>query len=335
MQMKNISFRIAVLYLCASVCLITIGWYAHGRYLGLRSPLRERRVKASGFHFTSPLLDVELPEGLSIQSEPLPFKYKVVDLVKRKIDGAVVQNVAVYYRDLGDGPWFGINDNLEFNPASMMKVPVMVAWLKRAEKAPAILNKTFQFDGAVDMSAIQGYKPRQTLEAGRTYTVEKLIEYMMSFSDNNATSVLFNNLRTEELNSVLDGMDITNRPGDGNNSTTIHGYSGFFRILYNASFLSREMSERALYLMSHEDFPEGISAGVPKGTTVSAKFGEFDGGIHGGNKQLHEFGIVYHPKGNYILGVMTQGNDFRKQSEVIREISALIYREVDTGAIIK
>jgi beta-lactamase class A len=130
-------------------------------------------------------------------------------------------------------------------------------------------------------------------------------------------------------------MDITNSHDDDNNSTTVHGYSGFFRILYNASYLNRQMSEKALQLLSHEDFSQGIRAGVPKGIVVAAKFGEFESGNHGEQKQLHEFGIVYHPKGHYILGVMTQGHDFARQTEIIRDVSALVYREVDSAAMIE
>lgn len=329
--MKKISVTAVILCLCASVCGIASGWYAHTWYDRANNHIKERRITSKGFRFTSPLLDVELPEGFSADYEPHPFKYKVVDCIKKQTDGTRVQNISVYYRDLGDGPWFGINEHQKFNPASMMKVPVMIAWLKRAEKNPSVMKQIFTFKGDVDMSAVQSHKPRHTLEKGQRYTVEKLLEYMMSYSDNNSTSLLFDNMSTEELNSVLDGMDITNRPEDGNNSTTVHGYSGFFRILYNASFLNREMSEKALQLLSKEDFPLGISAGVPKGIDVAAKFGEFEDGSRGEKKQLHEFGIVYHPKGHYILGVMTLGNDFMRQTEVIKEISDLIYREVDAG----
>lgn len=327
--------RIRVIYLVTALAMIALGWYGHYLYDQLNASHKSRRVKiitAKGL--TSPLLDVELPEGFSVSNEIMPFKYKVIDLVKQLTAKPPIQTISVYYRDLAEGPWFGINEHQEFNPASMMKVPVMIAWLKRAEKNPGVLNKEYLFEGKEDMSASQVYKPAYTLESGKNYSVGTLLKYMMSYSDNNATFILYNNLSPEELNRVLDNMDITNRPNDGNNSTTVHGYSGFFRILYNASFLSREMSEKALELLTHEDFPQGIAAGVPKGVTVAAKFGEFESGIAGKGKQLHEFGIVYHPKGPYIIGIMTQGNDYARQAEAIRDISALVYREVDTGVVV-
>lgn len=329
------NFQKIVLYFCAVILLVAVGWFSHGWYHRFSACTnKNRRVQASGYRFTSPLLDVELPEGVSINREPLSFKYKLTKYVKSRTDGVNIRSISVYFRDLNDGPWFGVNEDKEFNPASMMKVPVMIAWLKRAEKNSNVLKQTFLYDGAIDMSTVQRHKPRLTLVAGRRYPVETLLEYMMSYSDNNATALLYNNMTAEELNNVLVGMDASNRVDNENNSIAVHGYSGFFRILYNASFLNREMSEKALQLLSKEDFPQGISAGVPKGVAVAAKFGEFESGTNGEEKQLHEFGIVYHPQGAYILGVMTMGNSFELQAEIIRNISALIYHEVDTAPII-
>jgi len=326
------SLRRIFMYLVAALLLIGSGWQAHDWYRHNFEVHTQRRIKAAGFRFTSPLLDVELPEGLRINHEPIPFKYKIKEFVQRQIDSGKARRVSVYYRDLLDGPWFGINEKQEFDPASMMKVPVMIAWLKRAEKNLQVLNRTFVYDGKQNMAAQQSIKPAESIIPGRRYTVDELLHYMLNYSDNNATSLLFNNLTSAELNEVLDGMDITNNPRDDANSITVHGYSGFFRILYNASYLNREMSEKALQYLTLQDFPQGIGAGVPSGTVVASKFGEHAWGERGGEKQLHEFGIVYHPKGHYILGVMTEGYDFNRQAEIISDISRTIYQAIDASS---
>ena len=329
--MDLLNFRRILSYLVAALLLLGSGWQAHDWYHRHHVDHKERRIKAKGFRFTSPLLDVELPEGFRVDQEPIPFKYRVKEFIQSQIDSGKAQRVSVYYRDLQDGPWFGINEDQEFDPASMMKVPVMIAWLKRAEKDPQVLKRSFVYDGTQDMVAQQSIKPADSIIPGNRYTVDELLHYMLNYSDNNATSLLFRNLKTVELNDVLDGMDITNNPHDDTNSITVHGFSGFLRILYNASYLNREMSEKALQYLSLQDFPQGIAAGVPDGTPVAAKFGEHAWGEHGEEKQLHEFGIVYHPKGHYILGIMTQGRDFDRQAEIIRDISRIVYQAVDSA----
>lgn len=328
--MVSQNYRNTLVYLVAAILLVGVGWQAHSWYQCHDLKQTSRSVRASGFQYTSPLLDVELPEGVRVNQEQIPFKFKVKEFVQRQIDSGKSDKISVYYRDLHDGPWFGINEKQEFDPASMMKVPVMIAWLKRAEKDPMVLNRTFIYDGQIDLTVQQNIKPADAIVAGNSYTVDELLHYMLNYSDNNATSLLYRNLSTIELNDVLDGMDITNNPRDNANSTTVHGFSGFFRILYNASYLSREMSEKALQYLSLQDFPQGIAAGLPVGTAVAAKFGEHAWGERGKEKQLHEFGIVYHPKGHYILGVMTQGNDFQGQAEIISDISRIIYESVDS-----
>ena len=314
--------------------LVAAGWYAHGWYHLMPGHEGRRCVRLKTFHFISPLLDVELPDGVGIGHEPIPFKYKIREFVDAQTRSGAVKDLTVYYRDLFDGPWFAINGDVVFNPASMMKVPVMVAWLRRAEKEPQALKRTFVYDGREDLAACQGIRPAQTIIPGRSYTVEELLQFMMNYSDNNATKLLYEALGDAELNEVLDSMDVNNDPRDGNNAITAHGYSGFFRILYNASYLNREMSEKALQLLSLQEFPQGMAAGVPKGVPVAAKFGETGSGVPGEDIQLHEFGIVYHPKRPYILGIMTRGHDLGRQAEIIRSISARVYAEVDRDASI-
>lgn len=328
--MNKLHVRQSLVFVIAATLAAGAGWYAHTWYSHHLENHSPRRVYLKGYEFTSPLLDIELPEGFTIDNEPLPFKYKIVSFINQKVDSGQVKNVAVYYRDLHDGPWFGINEGFEFDPASMMKVPVMVAWLKRAEKDQLVLQRKMRYAIALNPVPEQYTKPSRTIIPGQSYTVDELLHYMMNYSDNRATSILYKALSNAEVADVLDSMDVDNHPHDDHNSMTIHGYSGFFRILYNASYLNRAMSEKALQLLSLQDFPQGIAAGVPKEIKVAAKFGEIVPEGENEEIQLHEFGIVYHPKNPYILGIMTQGDNFAKQAEIIRDISRMIYSEVDT-----
>ncbi|HET8733036.1 MAG TPA: serine hydrolase, partial [Anaeromyxobacteraceae bacterium] len=126
-----------------SAAIFAAGWQARAR-LGRPGPeARDRRVRQGGTRLVSPLLDVELPEGFGVEREPIPFKYKVERLVAERTSAGRVRAMSVYWRDLMDGPWFGIGLKRKYNPASMMKVPVMMAWLKRAERDPGQLRRTF------------------------------------------------------------------------------------------------------------------------------------------------------------------------------------------------
>jgi len=75
--------------------------------------------------------------------------------------------------------------------------------------------------------------------------------------------------------------------------------SYFFRVLYNATYLSSDSSEHALSLLNLPDFPQGIEATVPKGVAVAQKFGERSVFTSTGavdHRELHDCGIIYYPK---------------------------------------
>jgi len=317
------------LYLAVVMLLmIGVGWYGHGWYDRASTSRGERRVTLKGFEYISPLVDVELPEGYSVRREPIPFKHTVEKYVDQLVKSGAVKDISVYFRDLSDGPWFGINEDVKYNAASMMKVSTMIAWLKRAEKDPSVLRRTFVFDEKAYDGPPQVVAPERTLKSGRSYTVDELLNYMMNFSDNKAMWLLHNDLHESELRVLLDSMDVTNDTTTGYNLITVHGYSGFLRVLYNASYLNKEMSERALKLMSYQEFPQGIVAGIPKGVKVASKYGVINDGVNRENVQLHEFGIVYHPNGPYILGILSRGNNLDVQANVLKTVSEMVYKSV-------
>ncbi len=51
-------------------------------------------------------------------------------------------------------------------------------------------------------------------------------------------------------------------------------YTSCFRILFNSSYIRRDLSEQALQYLVYPDFSLGIIGGVPSGITVTQKFGE-------------------------------------------------------------
>ena len=89
------------------------------------------------------------------------------------------------------------------------------------------------------------------------------------------------------------------------------------------------MSEKALSYMSEVDFKQGLVAGVPGGIAIAHKFGEKTVGASGEIKQLHDCGIVYYPNNPYLLCVMSRGDSFEYLDDTIREISHIVYEEVD------
>lgn len=283
-----------------------------------------------GFPFINPLLECEV-EGETVEfKELVSFKKDIEGLVGSLKSKKWIDFSAIYFRDLNNGPWIGISEKKKFSPASLLKVPLMIAYFKEAETNPTILKKTIMFEKP-DKSSFQNIKPSSVMQAGKKYSVEELIRRSIIYSDNDAYLLLLRNLDQKRLISIYTDLGVP-LPIDGTNEDmmTVKEYATFFRVLFNASYLSREMSTKALDLLSKTEFRDGIVAGVPSSIGVVHKFGERDLNDKNTPKQMHDCAIVYYPEHPYLLCIMTRGDSFEYLDDSIKEISALIFRSVDS-----
>ena len=253
------------------------------------------------------------------------MQQKLVEYINTVKSDSSADQVAVYYRDLSNGPWMGINEEDAFSPASLLKVPTLISALKYAETHPDYLYATIKYFTPGNSS--QDIMPEDTLMPGQTYSIKELLEHMIVYSDNQALFIIFQTLPIDLLNEVYYqlGIDISvNAKPDQEQIMSVREYASFFRILYNASYLNKDMSELALSILSKSEFNKGIKSGLPNGITVAHKFGEryFK---ETNTRQLHDCGIVYLDDKPYILCIMTRGKDFTKLEDIIGTISKIIY----------
>jgi len=275
---------------------------------------------------TSPLLVYDSPGNLG-GKEFGTFEKKLREQTDEFIETRKVSDVSVYFRRLLDGGWVGINETKKFTPASLLKVPNMISLLKEAENDQTILQQQLLYNKQYDEKP-QYFPSRETLKMNTSYSVEELIERMVKYSDNEAMFLLRNSFDTSLFNRLYEDLEIAT-PDDtiSDDFMTVKTYASFFRILFNASYLSAESSEKALDILTKTDFKIGIVAGVPANTFVAHKFGERTY-TDEGTKQLHDCGIIYHPTNPYLLCVMTQGEDFDTLAGVIKDISASVWNEI-------
>ncbi|MFA5886941.1 MAG: serine hydrolase [Patescibacteria group bacterium] len=276
-----------------------------------------------GFRLISPLL--ECNESAS-NNQASALENELQDLINKRISRGEIKNASLYYRDLNNGPWININGDQKFSPSSLLKVPILIAYLKIAESDPSIFNKKITINQTDNISDIsQNIIPLKQVQIGNEYTVNELLEYMIEYSDNIAANSLIQNCPTAILDNVYADLNLANPlSGNSENFMTVKTYSLFFRILYNASYLNREMSEKALTLLTRTNYYSGLVAGVPLNVPLAHKFGER--GLPEG-KQLHDCGIIYKTSRHYLLCIMTRGDDFNLMKNVIKDLSKIIYEK--------
>ena len=243
--------------------------------------------------------------------------------------------ISVFVRDLDSQRFALVNGDQEFYMASLLKVPLAIAYYRLAQLTPDLLDQKVVYNGKPDLYALQDIQPPAKLAVGTTYTIKDLIYRALAYSDNTAAQLLSQNYVSDEyLQKLLFTLGLQPRAKDQQeNLVTARTYAGIFRTLYYSSFLSREYSNEILKALSESTFTAGATAKLPSDVPVAHKFGErevddpYTGTVS--TRQLHDCGIVYAAGDQaYSFCIMTDGKDFSELESIIQNLSATIYTEI-------
>lgn len=289
---------------------------------------QEREV--SNYKFINPLIECEI-QTLWNQQKYIPFESEIQEKIKTEVlEKNPDISISYYFRNLRNGPWFGYNEKASFSPASLMKLPVSMAYMKWSEEYPALWNLSFTW--ILENKSFQNITPSHHIIEGNQYSIDTLISTALIYSDNDANTTLTRNIPDNLLLRVFRELNIPIIDELQNGSDeyiNVQEYASFFRILFNASYLSRTSSEYLLEIMSRSENERWIRKSIPKDITVSHKFGErwildpMTGKII---YQFHDCGIIYYEKYPYLLCVMTKWDaSFDRLEWIIENISESIF----------
>ena len=278
---------------------------------------------AGGYKFINPLYECNTGEEYG-QEQLTKLQGTIQDYIDKLIASNSTINASVYFRDLNNGPWFGVNEKAQFAPSSLLKLPVMMAYYKLAETNPSILEKKVKYNEDPPGLIPQNFPPENALVKGQIYTVEELIEHMIIDSDNVALWYLMQNIDNNLLDKVTLDLGITTATdATPDNFMSVAEYSTLLRVLYYSTYLNNDYSEKAMELLARTNFTGGLVKLLPKNVSVAHKFGERD--ISNNIYQLHDCGIVFYPNRPYLICVMTKGPNFNDLETTIQQISRKVY----------
>lgn len=331
---KNISVNRSV------VTIAVIAAFATGILVGRGSWLfgPGREPSAAGvlpaaseeFRYIRQSLQQETASEGRKKRELKPFRYKVNSLIEKLVREETLSTASIYFRDLDNGNRFGIREQDLFSPENQLKLPLLIAYFKWAETDPLVLRKKLTVAGG-DRSTYRYLNPPSIVQPGALYSVNDLLFRMVAYGDNDAYALLAANLPAKRLHTIARDLYVNYDPSKKEDFLSLSSYASFFRVLFNASYLSEEMSEKALRYLTRSSFKKGMASGVPPEVEVANKAGEriIAGGEGQEVLQLHEFGIIYHPRRPFLLGITVRGEDYEDLAAAIRDITRLIYEEVD------
>ncbi len=311
-----------------AITLFFLGWFSHQyiEYLNgdnYTKYIRLIRENSSEYNFTNPLLFIDNANATFTELDSLKAKIKIFK--SETLARGEAEEVSVYFRDLVTTRWTGIDEDKLYDPASMQKVVLLVAYLRSVESDPSILNKKLYYSGSVDDENF--YTAEHLIHKGGYYSVKDLIVDMIIKSGNDSTQALFDSVDKNELARIYGDLGFTIPVPNKPELISAKIYSRLFRVLYSSTYLDRNLSEEVLSLLSQTEFDLGLKALLPESIKVSHKFGERTIKNQNGEieKQLHDCGIIYYPEHPYFLCVMSKGKDFNGLQKVISQISKITY----------
>ncbi len=308
--------KLLVIALILSLSLLILCTYL----LVVRSNKDLRGFIRNNPSLTNPVNEYIKNISLSV-GERILLQEKLESGIQASIASGAINEAGVYYRELISGPTIALNQDEDFAPASLLKLPIAFWYYKKAEMDPGILTQEVEFTGPPGVS-IEHYPPADRLVPGITYSIESLIEHMLVDSDNDATQILteFAGGR-EEINTVYYDLGIRGVDDYSKYVIDVQTYSALFRVLFNEEYLNHEFSERILTMLSKSSFTQGLTHSLPASILVAHKFGERIPTESVGLNQLHDCGIVYAPNNPYLLCIMTRGKDYTQMAAFIADFS--------------
>ncbi len=314
--------------------IVLVGGIALGFFAGFfirpkqGSTTQAIRENTTDYKFIHPLLavnrtDIDTPSPRYVGLAKSLQKY----IAEEKQNGSLA-TASVYYSNYGKPGSLVINGDEQYAPASMLKVVVMVAYLKEADANPNILSNMYVYAPTIAENLnVVPFESPSNLVVGRAYDVLTLINKMITESDNGAMNLLLAHADESYLANVYSELGIKSPAANTTYTISVKDYSLFLRVLYNGTYLSDINSERALSILSKATFKDGLASGVPDGVTIAHKFGERVNGTEGriDSVELHDCGIIYNAGGPYLLCVMTSGTTLDPLKEAISHISQMVY----------
>jgi beta-lactamase class A len=310
-----------------------LGWFIKGQRDNVIQP---QSLRLGGYAFIDPLLACNINNSNAYAQNKL-LSQELQSIIDTNKNNGTISKASVYFVNFKTGAWANVNGSEAFYPSSLGKIPLMIAYYQEAESNPSILDERLTYPvGSTDLNQMQDIAPEKAIVPGRVYTVEQLIEYMIKYSDNNATALLDANIEPDTLNQVYGDLNI---PSEDNvtlanaDFITAHQVATMFRVLYNATYLWRSNSEKALQLLSQSSFTQGLVAGVASSTVVSHKLGLVGIAPNGvtTEHELHDCGIVY-AKDPYLMCVMTRGaGSLQNMESVIAQLSKATYNSIQNS----
>ncbi len=230
-------------------------------------------------------------------------------------------NFAFYFEYLPTGTSIGVNERNEFNPASLGKVPLAMAFFLNKEQGEVNLDTKVKIKPEyIDNKSGSLWQKG----AGTEISFNDAITIMLEESDNTAARLLADYVTDKDFDDVYKGLDLP-YPEENSGMITAKGFSSILKSLYFASVLNKDNSEKILSLLTKSSFNDKLAAGIGDKIAVAHKIGFWENGLYS------DCGIVYVPQRPYLLCMFSKTDEATARTRM-QQISKIVYQYINRAS---
>ena len=265
--------------------------------------------------------------ALQVTTEMQPLKQDVQALIAQQTDLVP----GIFILDLDTGSYLDINGKQVFPTASMIKVPILVAFFQDVDAGKIRLDE--QLTMRADLIASESGN-MQYLPVGSKFTALETASEMIRISDNTATNMIIDRLGgVNVLNQRFQSWGLTDTkisnvlPDlEGTNISSPRDFVKLLALVSQGDLISLRSRDRCLSILRTPVTDTLLPKGLGEGATIAHKTGDI-GSLVG------DVGLIDMPSGKrYLAAVMVKRpyNDSRAQ-ELIRQISRATYQYLQSS----
>ena len=277
------------------------------------------RPKADNHVASQPSNSADVKGIESVSSpEPSPELSPLGKVVMKSLEGTKGE-YSVAIKNLQTGEEFYLDQHKSFESGSLYKLWVMGETFHKVETNQLMLEDVLS-STIPELNRIFEIDPEnaELTQGGITMSVNQALNQMITISHNYAAMLLTQKNKVSTIKDWLDSHDFKESEVGGDPKTTASDTLLFFDKLQKGELANPENTQKMLEFLKKQQLNDKIPADLPKSITVAHKTGEL--GLFS-----HDGGIVYTPKGDYIIAVLSKSDTPAAAEKRIADVSKAVY----------
>lgn len=212
--------------------------------------------------------------------------------------GSEAESYGVVALNLRTGTGAAVNPDKVFYAASLFKLPLMHEAFRQRELGLLDFGETLEVTeeaAAEDLGTLE----QAGIAVGDLVPVSRLLELMVTWSDNTSAVLLHQRLGGRNVDAGLQELGLTSTSVNTRDLPTTAGdMAALLRAVAAGEAVSPQASAEMEALLLAQRVRDRIPAGVPRGVPVGNKTANW-------TDATHDVAIVYAPAGTYVLAILS------------------------------